>query len=495
MRRKLMIANIATILVSVFLIIIVCLVTFLGFFGIFGVTMKDIVERNGTTNNIQVLAVHYIDEYCEASNDKERANAIEALGKATLNYGYRSALTVDDRQLYSDFTYNEKELFSANSHMRQNNLAIFENDQIAMMHLVVTAYGKTFIFEAVNPNLSALSAASTGVPSEDVSRYIEIYLIIILCSALFIILLANLMISGRTSKTILKPLRLLRTGAREIKNGNLDFEVKYESKGDEFEQVCADFDEMRLRLKDSVQAQIAAEQGRRELLAGISHDLRTPLTAIKGYVEGLRDGVANTPEKREKYLGTIFQKACDMDTLVDKLFLFSRLDSGRFPFNFEQTNLKRYADRFFTRCVEEFALRGLHISYHCALDGSETVRMDLQEMDRVLSNILDNSAKYMPRATGNADIRVCTQGNYGVIELRDDGDGVEAADLPAIFEDFFRADRARKDPGSGSGLGLAIARHIIHAHSGSITARNQNGLIITIRLPLIINGEEKDVNA
>lgn len=306
---------------------------------------------------------------------------------------------------------------------------------------------------------------------------------LILVCAVIAIFISSVFISTKTSHSITKPLDLLRKGSQEIKNGNLDYKIYYRGKGDEFEHVCSDFDDMRLRLKRSVQMQMDAERQRKQLYAGISHDLRTPLTAIKGYVEGLRDGVASTPEMREKYLRTIYQKACDMDNLVDRLLLFTRLDSGKFPFKFEDVSFQKYLKGFLTQRREDYRALGLELEFVDQLCGDEIVRMDIQEFNRVLSNILDNSVKYKSDASGVSRVTACTEGERLILSLHDNGRGVDQADLDDIFTDFFRTDRARKNTGSGSGLGLAICRHIVTAHGGRIHAESENGLKIIIELP------------
>lgn len=193
--------------------------------------------------------------------------------------------------------------------------------------------------------------------------------------------------------------------------------------------------------------------------------------------------MASTPEMREKYLRTIYQKACDMDNLVDRLLLFTRLDSGKFPFKFEDVSFQKYLNGFLAQRREDYRALGLELEFEDHLSGDEIVRMDIQEFNRVLSNILDNSVKYKSDASGVSRVTACTEGERLLLSLHDNGRGVDQADLDDIFTDFFRTDRARKNTGSGSGLGLAICRHIITAHGGRIHAESENGLKIIIELP------------
>jgi signal transduction histidine kinase len=285
---------------------------------------------------------------------------------------------------------------------------------------------------------------------------------------------------------LIVPLELLSYGAEQIKDGNLDFEMNYES-DDEFAQVCGDFDEMRLRLKDSVDMQLKYEENRKQLVVGISHDLRTPLTAIKGYVEGLRDGVANTPEKQKKYLNTIYTKACDMDILVDQLFLFSKLDTGSFPFKFDIVNIKEYMNNFYIHAKDEFYGKDVEILFNNKCSDVCLIKIDCQEMNRVLLNIVENSIKYKGDYKGTIKINLYEEEDFVVLELSDNGKGVEEEELSNLFVSFYRGDASRTNPNEGSGLGLAIAKNIVEAHDGKIVAYNMDGLTIKITLPKIFD--------
>lgn len=315
------------------------------------------------------------------------------------------------------------------------------------------------------------------------------YLGAVLLMAVAIIAITNKILTTRFAKSILAPLNDLRYASNQIKEGNLDFELKYEGK-DEFKQVCTDFDEMRLRLKDLVETQLRYEADRKDLVADISHDLRTPLTTIKGYAEGLRDGVANTPEKQKLYLNTIYDKACSMESLVDSLALFSRMDTNTYPFHFKKVGIMCYLEEYLSKTKTEFFLKGLEISFENHCDDEIGVRLDQNEMSRVLTNILENSVKYKTAESGKAKVELNRNGSNVVLTIADDGPGVETEDLTKLFTRFYRADTARSNPQAGSGLGLAIAKHIVNSHGGTIAAQNDHGLKIEITLP--ISTEEKE---
>ena len=292
------------------------------------------------------------------------------------------------------------------------------------------------------------------------------------------ILMTNRFLTRFVVRKIEEPLNLLSEGARRLGEGDLDFRITYTGK-DEFAPVCGAFNEMAARLKESVERTRRDEESRKELLAGISHDLRSPLTSIRAYVEGLLDGVAQTEESKRRYLRTIRTKAEDIDRLVSQLFLYSKLDLEGAPMEMRLIRL----DEFITSFVEEAALdsrtHGLEITAEQL--APVTVSADPGQLRRVLSNILENSIKYKNKEIGHLRI---TLEESGRLVLADDGPGVPEDALPKLFDVFYRSDPARKNPAGGSGLGLAIASKAVHGMGGTIRAYNvpNGGLAIEITL-------------
>ncbi len=152
-------------------------------------------------------------------------------------------------------------------------------------------------------------------------------------------------------RSILRPLSKLQEATRKIRDGNLDFTLDIEE-DDEIGELCQDFEEMRIRLKESAEQKIQYDNENKELISNISHDLKTPITAIKGYVEGILDGVASSPEKLDKYIRTIYNKANDMDRLIDELTFYSKIDTNKIPYTFNKINVNSY----FRDCAEEVGL-------------------------------------------------------------------------------------------------------------------------------------------
>lgn len=317
-----------------------------------------------------------------------------------------------------------------------------------------------------------------------------------------IMVLINLVIVFVIARSILKPLELLKKGTKMISEGNLDFEINYNG-DDEITEVIDNFEDMRRKLSLSMEQQRHYEESRKELIAGISHDLSTPLTSIKGYVSGLMDGVADSPEKREKYLKTIYNTAEDMDRLVSELFLFSKLDVDKVPFNFERVDI----GEFLSSCCEEmkftFEKDKLVISFTDRLTAPQYVFLDRNQFGRVLLNIARNSVKYKKEdvASLHVDLSLLPQedekgGNSELrmvrIVLQDNGIGVPPELTGKIFESFYRRDTARSNPASGSGLGLAIAKQIVNRHCGTISAESMVGQGLSILIDLPIAGENAE---
>jgi signal transduction histidine kinase len=306
-----------------------------------------------------------------------------------------------------------------------------------------------------------------------------------LAVAAVMIILMNKLLTQLVFGKILRAMDTLSGGVHEIRDGNLDFRIDYPF-ADEFAPVCCDFNKMAERLQMAAQARLKDEMSRRELFAGISHDLRTPLTSIKAYVEGLEKGVASTPEACARYLGTIRNKTDDLKHIIEALFLFSKLDTGEFPYSMERADLSAAISDITGEAAAEYAARGLDIT----AGADETpvwVNIDVSQLRRVMINIFENSLKYKTSEHGRLDVNVSRTGETAVLALTDDGPGVPGDAAGKLFDMFYRLDISRSDPSKGSGLGLAIAAKVIEHFGGAIEAKNvlPRGLSIIIKLPSV----------
>ena len=192
-------------------------------------------------------------------------------------------------------------------------------------------------------------------------NFIKQFIIVIIITFIISSLIVNTTSSYLFSKKIVKPVTLLKKATTEISDGNLDLEIIED--GDlEIRELCHGFEKMRIQLKDSVRMKLKYDDDRKMLVSSISHDLKTPLTAIKGYVEGVLDGVANSEEKKEFYLNTIYRKAKQMDLMIDDLLLYSKLDLHQIPFAFTKTDALEYFKYCIADCSIELAKSNINIS-------------------------------------------------------------------------------------------------------------------------------------
>lgn len=299
-------------------------------------------------------------------------------------------------------------------------------------------------------------------------------LVDLMISVLLILIFTAGMLTVWIYQGIINPIHKLQVAAQSIKAGNLDFTVEAEGK-DEIGELCRNFEEMRFRLKESEEEKLEGERENRVLISNISHDLKTPITAIKGYVEGIMDGVADTPEKQDKYIRTIYNKANEMDTLINELTLYSKIDTNRIPYNFSRINVADY----FEDCVEEVGLdleaKNIRLNYIDYADKDVLIIADPEQLRRVINNIINNSIKYLDKEQGFINIRIRDVGDFIQMEFEDNGKGIPAKDLPHIFDRFYRADASRNSSTGGSGIGLSIVKKIIEDHGGKIWANSKEG--------------------
>lgn len=298
-----------------------------------------------------------------------------------------------------------------------------------------------------------------------------------------VLLLTNLAISKFVKYEFLSPLQILEDGIVEIKKGNLAKDVPI-VREDEIGAVARSFNEMRDKLKMLIDDRLRYEEENRVLISNISHDLKTPITAIKGYVEGIMDGVATTPEMMDKYIKTIYNKADALDSMINELSIYSKIDNDTIPYDFKKLNL----DSFFRDCIDDLAIdlesKNMDITYFNYCSNELNVIADPEQMKRVITNIIMNAVKYNDKDKGRINIRIREENQYVRVEIEDNGMGIEEKDLPYIFDRLYRADASRNSRYGGTGLGLSIAKKIIEEHGGTIWAksRKNTGTIIIFTL-------------
>lgn len=331
--------------------------------------------------------------------------------------------------------------------------------------------GTYYLIESIELNLQGdgtmYAVLLAPIEGEKINIFNKLMVVAILVYIISFII-TNMIVSYHFSKKIIKPITHLKEATDEISRGNLNYEVIEE--GDrEIKELCHGFETMRVQLKDSITEKIKYDDNRKVLVSSISHDLKTPITSIKGYVEGILDGVANTEEKKERYLRTIYSKAEHVDHMIDDLLLYSKLDLKQIPFNFDKVDIIEYLNFCISESEPELLKDNIGIKLKNDLKNFKYVIMDRERMRRVILNIIGNSRKYMDKDRGEIILNLRETNSSIIIEIRDNGAGIDDTDVNKIFDRFYRGDLARSGA-KGSGLGLAIAKQIVEGHQGRIWA-------------------------
>lgn len=311
------------------------------------------------------------------------------------------------------------------------------------------------------------------------------------CVATFIA--AIIILSLLTSKTIIGPIEKITKGANEIAKGNLDYEIDYQSTN-ELGQLTQSFNDMRLRVKESIESKNRADQQQKEMIAGIAHDLRTPLTSIKGYLEGIKDGVADTPEKRKRYLETIYDSAVSMEKMLNDLLTLSKLELGSITLNCEKVHISDFVS-FAADIGGELQKSDFDFEITDNTKSDPVLLIDTDRFARVVDNIVSNSIKYRRKdVRGKIELIISEYEHSVIFEIADNGMGVDPKSLSRIFDTLYREDKARSNVSDGSGLGLSVCKQIVELHGGLIWAQAnaQKGLSIFISLPKTENPEENE---
>lgn len=274
------------------------------------------------------------------------------------------------------------------------------------------------------------------------------------------------------------PLKKLRNAMGSIDYGNTEVKIPYEAK-DEIGLLCRNIEEMGQRLKKAEESQI-------QLIQAVSHDLKTPLTSILGYITRLSDGKVNSEDKRIEYYDIIRRKTLDLKYLIGELADFSNI-SGYVKYDMVKLTFNDFLNDILQEFESEAYQKGKEITISNKFVNDIYVMMDESKIRRVFTNIWGNSIKYAGEAAA-VNILATTENNSIRIEFQDDGMGVPEEDIDKIFGRFFRVETSRSREKGGTGLGLAICRDIIEGHGGRIWAENnvEGGLSIIFTLPIAV---------
>ncbi|TGE35595.1 HAMP domain-containing histidine kinase [Desulfosporosinus fructosivorans] len=438
--------------------------------------------------NTEIAKAKLDENVFEVQSLFEQSSAIvldyETFSKSLSSYNYQLFVTVDDEKKYSNFEPDDEE--ETTDFMKVTDLA---GDQASVYYRdSLTVVAKSIVIDDHEYNIVAVHNAEHEIEwlGTSFERFI-IQFILIGLAAILVILGISQLFTKNLVERIMKPIDQLMDAAKRIEEENLENPIVYAGE-DEFVTLCTSFNHMQSYLFEEQKKNATYEKARTDMVSGISHDLRTPLTSVKGYIKGIKDGIANTPEKQNQYLDIAYAKACEMDVLLQRLFYFSKMETGNMPFYLQVTDLFEFIRKFVEGCKNDLETKGASISFDTS-GKIHRASIDIEQMQRVLTNLVENSLKYAN--TGSLEIKISlTQENYReVIVVSDNGGGVDPDKLPHLFEQFYRGDESRSKKNSeGNGLGLYIAKYIVEAYDGIITAENDNGLKIIISLPKVTEG-------
>jgi signal transduction histidine kinase len=291
---------------------------------------------------------------------------------------------------------------------------------------------------------------------------------------------------SKIEKKILKPIEKLKVGVAQISSGN--YEVRIENNiPSEIGSLIADFNNMAQKLEDSERTKTQYEENRKDLIVNISHDLKTPITSITGYVEAILEGVVDSPDKTKKYLQVIHSNISYINNLIDDLFLFSKLDMQKIDFNFEKVQINSYLNDVMEEFKFDLVEKEVKFDYIDSLPETTKVNMDGKRIYQVIRNIIDNAVRYGPEVGLNIEVLVLKDKEFAVINIKDNGPGIEEEKVKNIFDRFYRIDNERTKNLASTGLGLAIAKELVESHGGVISVSSviNEGSCFTIKLPII----------
>ncbi len=276
---------------------------------------------------------------------------------------------------------------------------------------------------------------------------------------------------------IMEPLNILTDGAERIKRNDLTKKLEYTGEA-EFEDVCNTFNAMQSSILAEQERNQKYEKARTDMIAGISHDLKTPLTAIKGTIKGILDGVVTTPEQQRQFLQTAYRRSGDMDALLNQLFYLSKLETGNMPLDIQIIEMSDFINNYVLAKQELVTGDEVEITSDMAQVESKA-SVDSEQLIRIFDNLFENSVKYA--GTSPLKIRISLSRTDDRIKVcfSDNGAGVSPEKLPYIFDEFYRGDESRNKK-EGNGLGLYIVKYLVETMGGSVKADNSDGFTVTM---------------
>ena len=363
------------------------------------------------------------------------------------------------------------------------DVKIARDTRCVSLHILSTGTAKYDIYL-----LGTTSVVGGGITKQ----MIVIGAVVILVAIVVIVLLTNWFLSKFVLRKITGPLSELSNGTRQIRDGNLQYRLP-DDRDDEFGPVFDDFNDMAGRLADSVERDRRAEEQRRNFMIATSHDLRSPLTSIQAYAEGIRDGVASTPERQREYVDRIIDKTHDMSSLLDRMSEIAHLERDVADDELSECNLDEFVSEWLDENESAYGLQGIEVERD--LNPSRAI-IDKGLVSRIMSNLLDNCAKYALGENGTCHVKVSsgTEGSFSWLRVDDDGPGVEPGTEERLFDLFYRGDDSRSSSKEGNGIGLGVVKIAMDRMNGSAVAEPSTlgGLSILLKFPAQSAGGDED---
>lgn len=307
----------------------------------------------------------------------------------------------------------------------------------------------------------------------NIGGYYRSLIIFVFIIFLIVFIISSLIVQRQNMKNIIIPIVDLTREMEDLRIGELETAITDKGYG-EVRELGAAIEQLRLQLKNSIYYEKKVDENRRFLISSISHDLKTPVTSIRGYIDGVLDGVANTDEKKQYYLKKAIEKTEIINTMIEDLLLYSKLDLNQMRFKKDEVNIEEYIESCMNDNLEDFFLEDKRIIFENRISNISFVVIDVEKFKRVVQNIMDNAKRNIKTQRGMLKIILRETNSSVIIEFKDNGHGISKEDLPHVFERFYRADVARQVKGS-SGLGLAISKQIVEGLGGRIWAISEEG--------------------
>lgn len=305
----------------------------------------------------------------------------------------------------------------------------------------------------------------------------------ILVLALLLSMFIALFFISRISRYLTRPLLDIIRTTKQIGDGEYDREVVVTT-DNEIGELAAAINAMATKLKGNIEILQKTEAIRRDFVANTSHELRTPISSIKGYIETLLGGALEDVQVNRRFLERTLSNIVRLEIIVNDMLDLSRLESDKQTLNLRYFEVHSYLKNVMEEFREKASGKGLQLSYESNLPEGLRVMLDPPQLDKAVINLLDNAIKYTE--TGAVRVRAEQKDGRFLLTVEDTGPGISEKDRGRIFERFYRVDKARSRELGGSGLGLAIVKHIMEIHKGSVTVDSEvgSGTRFTLAFPL-----------